>query len=64
MFYKGKSKVNIPLIDNHIHGSFGINFNSATYEEIKEVWSNQGTKETYKDTGVLKSVLDQHFKSR
>ena len=37
MFYKGKSKVNIPLIDNHIHGSFGIDFNTASYEEIKFV---------------------------
>ena len=25
------------LIDNHIHGSFGINFNNATYDEIKFV---------------------------
>lgn len=41
-----------------------LDLRTATYEEIKEVWSNQGTKETYKDTGVLKSVLDQHFKSR
>lgn len=41
-----------------------LDVRTATYEEIKEVWSNQGTKETYKDTGVLKSVLDQHFKSR
>lgn len=29
--------MNIPLIDNHIHGSFGINFNSANYDEIKFV---------------------------
>ena len=41
-----------------------LDVRTATYEEIEEVWSNQGTKETYKDTGVLKSVLDQHFKSR
>ena len=39
-----------------------LDVRTATYEEIKEVWSNQGTKETYKDTGVLKSVLEQHFK--
>ena len=39
-----------------------LDVRTATYEEIKEVWSNQGTKETYKDTGILKSVLDQHFK--
>ena len=25
------------LIDNHIHGSFGVNFNNATYDEIKFV---------------------------
>ena len=25
----------ISLIDNHIHGSFGINFNCASYDEIK-----------------------------
>ena len=39
-----------------------LDVRTATYEEIKEVWSNQGTKETYKDTGILKSVLEQHFK--
>ena len=39
-----------------------LDVRTATYEEIKELWSNQGTKETYKDTGVLKSVLEQHFK--
>ena len=39
-----------------------LDVRTATYEEIKEVWSNQGTKETYKDTGVLKSVIEQHFK--
>ena len=27
--------MSISLIDNHIHGSFGINFNNANYEEIK-----------------------------
>lgn len=39
-----------------------LDVRTATYEEIKEVWSNQGTKETYKDTGILKSILEQHFK--
>lgn len=29
--------MNIPLIDNHIHGSFGVNFNNANYDEIKFV---------------------------
>ena len=29
--------MNIPLIDNHIHGSFGIDFNSAVYNEVKFV---------------------------
>ena len=28
---------NIFYIDNHIHGSFGINFNYANYDEIKYV---------------------------
>ncbi len=31
---------NISYIDNHIHGSFGINFNYASYEEIKFVLKN------------------------
>ncbi len=35
MIKKGKSKLNIYLIDNHIHGSFGIDFNSADYGEVK-----------------------------
>ena len=29
--------MNFPLIDNHIHGSFGANFNNANYDEIKYV---------------------------
>lgn len=29
--------MNISLIDNHIHGSFGINFNNASYDDIKFV---------------------------
>lgn len=37
MFYKEKSTLSYFLIDNHIHGSFGINFNDATYEQIKFV---------------------------
>jgi hypothetical protein len=37
MFYKEKSTLPYSLIDNHIHGSFGINFNNATYEQIKFV---------------------------
>ena len=35
MFYKEKSTLPYKLIDNHIHGSFGINFNIANYDEIK-----------------------------
>jgi hypothetical protein len=47
---------------NLIDEKLKLDVRTATYEEIKEVWSNQGTKETYKDTGILKSVLEQHFK--
>ena len=44
MIYRGKSKLEkIFFIDNHIHGSFGINFNYSTYEETKFV-----LKELYK----------------
>ena len=45
MIHSGKSKnlENLHFIDNHIHGSFGINFNFATYNEIKFV-----LKELYK----------------
>ena len=39
MFYKGKSKLPRFLIDTHIHGSFGIDFNSANRDEIKFVLS-------------------------
>lgn len=39
MIYKEKSKLPQRLIDNHIHGSFGINFNNAGYDEIKFVLS-------------------------
>ncbi len=39
MNYKEKSKLPQRLIDNHIHGSFGINFNNAGYDEIKFVLS-------------------------
>jgi len=39
MFYKGKSKLNCNLIDNHIHGAFGVDFNSGGYDEIKYVLS-------------------------
>lgn len=35
MFYKEKSTLPYFLIDNHIHGSFGINFNNANYEQVK-----------------------------
>ena len=39
MFYLRKStKVgNLYFIDNHIHGSFGINFNYSSYDEVKFV---------------------------
>ena len=37
MIFKGKSMNNIFYIDNHIHGSYGINFNYANYDEIKFV---------------------------
>ena len=39
-----------------------LDVRTATYEEIKAVWSKQGTSETYKDTGVLKEALDEYFK--
>lgn len=39
-----------------------LDVRTATYDEIKEVWSKQGTSETYKDTGVLKEALDEYFK--
>ena len=36
--FKGKVKLKeVFYIDNHIHGSFGINFNYANYEEVKFV---------------------------
>lgn len=37
LFRKVKKLENIYLIDNHIHGSFGINFNFANKDEIKFV---------------------------
>ena len=39
MIYKEKSTLPYSLIDNHIHGSFGVNFNEASYDEIKYVLS-------------------------
>ena len=39
MFYKEKSTLPYYLIDNHIHGSFGINFNNANYQDVKLVLS-------------------------
>ncbi len=36
MKFEGKSKLdNIFYIDNHTHGAFGVNFNSADYKQIK-----------------------------
>ena len=35
---------------------------TATYDEIYASWSKQGTSETYKDTGVMKEVLEEYFK--
>lgn len=43
MLFKGKSKLDLKFIDIHTHGSFGVNFNQAEYNEIKFV-----LKELYK----------------
>ena len=34
---------------------------TATYDEIYAVWSKQGTSEAYKNTGVMKEVLELYF---
>lgn len=39
-----------------------LDVRTATYEEIYNVWSNQETSKTYKETGVLKEILDIYFK--
>ena len=38
-----------------------LDVRTATYEEIYQVWSNQETLKTYKETGLLKEVLDKYF---
>lgn len=41
-----------------------LDVRTATYEEIYNVWSNQETSKTYKETGVLKEILDIYFKNK
>jgi hypothetical protein len=38
-----------------------LDVRTATYEEIYQVWSNQETLKTYKETGLLKEVIDEYF---
>ena len=38
-----------------------LDVRTATYDEIYQVWSNQETLKTYKETGLLKEVLDKYF---
>ena len=38
-----------------------LDVRTATYEEIYNVWSKEGTLESYNDTGLLKEIIDEYF---
>lgn len=78
MIFKGKSKLDLKLIDNHIHGSFGINFNYGTYSEIKCVLSElfkknikgicptlvgDKSKNIQKQLAIFKKIKDEQLKN-
>ena len=41
-----------------------LDVRTATFDEIYNVWSNQETLKTYKETGLLKEVLDEYFQKK
>lgn len=38
-----------------------LDVRTATYEEIYNVWSKEGTLESYNETGILKEIVDEYF---
>lgn len=43
------------------HETLKLDIRTATYEEIYNVWANQETTKTYRESGILKEILDEYF---